>query len=275
MPLKRVVGWFALVVGVIGLAACAAGVYGVWSVRSRLDRANDRVFTRLDDGVASAGDRIRGVQARIRESKVTSDEIARGVRTWAADKAEERAAARLEIDRRAGELARHLQTADLWLETAGETVRGVQQVLALGDLGGDTINPASLDDVLARLAALRVKVQEAGQTVDRVRELAGGNDGETSEENRRSQVTRLVARMVVTIGDIDARLDEPIARLAEAQAAVQALKVRIDRYIAVAAIACYLLLAWVAAGQVALAMWGWRGRRRTPSAEQPERTPEK
>src|SRR3954470_21495619 len=112
MTLTRAAAWLAVALGVGGLAACAAGVYEAWSVRSRLDRANDRVFARLDDGMSSARDRIRGVQAHIRESKVTADEIGRGVKTWAAERAEERAAARVEIDRRADELARHLQTAE-------------------------------------------------------------------------------------------------------------------------------------------------------------------
>src|SRR4051794_4999173 len=103
MPVKQVVAGLAVALGVVGVAACAAGVYEVWSVRSRLDRANDRIFARLDDGMASARDRIRRVQTRIRESRVTADEIGRGVKTWAADTAEERAAARVEIDRRADE----------------------------------------------------------------------------------------------------------------------------------------------------------------------------
>ena len=163
---------------------------------------------------------------------------------------------RLEIESRAEKLAGHLQTADSWLETSAESIRSVQQVLELGNSIGAPLDPASLEEVLENITSLRSTLQQTERTVDGIREFTANKEGE-SEENRLSRVTKLLGRILVTIGEIDTRLEETVTRLSELQADARQLKATTSGYILVTTIGCYVLLAWIAAGQAALCLWGW------------------
>jgi hypothetical protein len=131
MLLKRVVRLLSLTFGFLGVAACMAGVYAAWSLGSRLERINDRVFGMIDNGLASAQDRVRSVQDRVKESKITTTEIAQDLRDWGTRRVKEGLESRFEFESRTEKLAGLLQTADSWLETSAESIRRVQQVLEL------------------------------------------------------------------------------------------------------------------------------------------------
>src|SRR5215470_9573520 len=105
MFFRRVVGLLALAFGLVGVGACGAGAYGVWRVQSRLNRANDKIFDAVDRGLAAVQERIPVAQERVRQSKITADEISEALRDWTTKKAQERVVAKLEIDRRADKLA--------------------------------------------------------------------------------------------------------------------------------------------------------------------------
>jgi hypothetical protein len=274
VPFKRIVALLAVVLGLIGTAACLAGGYAVWRLGARLEQANDRAFAVLDRRLATAQDRVRGVQERVRESRLTAARILDRLRERAGDQVNERLASRLDIDARADTLAGHLRTADLWLETATESVRGVRELLELGDLVGAPAYSTAVDDAAAQLAALRAKVLQAKQAVDQIREILTPAEGE-SEEGRFARVSNLLARILVTVGEIDTRLDECVNRLAEAQAAAGRWEARASRCIAWTTAGCYLVLAWVAAGQAALCVCGGKRIRRSrtlPTCLKPQGT---
>jgi hypothetical protein len=54
MLFRRLAASLALAFGCLGVVACMAGVYAVSLLGSRLQQANERVFTTLDRGLASA-----------------------------------------------------------------------------------------------------------------------------------------------------------------------------------------------------------------------------
>ncbi len=79
-----------------------------------------------------------------------------------------------------------------------------------------------------------------------------------SDENRVARVLKILARIIVTITDIGPRLDRLATRIADAQADAKVAKTRTSRYIFWAAIGCTVILAWIAAGQLALCVVGVR-----------------
>jgi chromosome segregation ATPase len=257
MLFKRFVALLALVFGFIGVVACMAGIYGVWLLGSRLEQTNDKVFATIDKGLASARNRIRSVQKRVNESKITTSEIGQNLRDWSTKQAKERLASQLDIESKAEILARHLQTADSWLERSEESIRGVQQVLELGSLVGAPVDPASLEELLGKLTSLRSTLQQTERTVNGVRDFAAVKEGE-AEDNRLARITKLIGRILVAITEIDTRLEESANRLSELQTDAQQLKARTSNYIMLMTGGCYLLLAWIAAGQFALCLCGWR-----------------
>jgi hypothetical protein len=257
MLLKRVSALIALAAGLLGILACVAGFYLVWLVGARLDQANEKVFATLDRGLGSAQERVRGVQQRVKESKTRTTELVQNLRDWGADKTKERLVSAVEIEKRGEQLTGYLQTADEWLETSTEKLRGVQQVLQLGGLVGARTERISLDQVLVELASMRAKLQEMEQSMSAVRDFRTNKEGE-SNENRAARVIKFLASTELAQGAIDTRLGNSLAHLTQIQADVLQSKPRISNYILRATLAGYLVLTWIAAGQVALGGCGWK-----------------
>jgi hypothetical protein len=265
MLFKRFVRMLAIVVGFVGLVACVAGTYAVWSLGSRLDRANEKAFAMIDAGLAATQDRLRGVQERMKDTKHAANEIGQSLRDRGASKAKERLGSGLELESRAEMLTTYLQTADSWLETSVETIRSIQQIVELAISMDGSPDLILLEEVLDSLTSLQSTLQQTERTADGIREFAANKDGE-SEENRISRITKLVGQMLVTTSEMDARLEEPLIRLARLQVDTRQLKVRISNHILLLTIGGYLVLAWIAAGQAALCSWGWKNRCRSRSA---------
>jgi hypothetical protein len=257
MLFKRVMALLALAAGFLGVVACLAGAYLVWLAGSRLQQANDRVFATLDKGLASAQNRVRGVQERLRESKIKTGEIAQSIRDWSKGKATERLESALEINRRADKLAGHLQTADQWLETLTESIGGMQQILELEALVGAPVDPLSLQNVLEEFKSIQDRLNRLERSINDVREFAVHRAGE-SEENRLSRVFKLLASIDLTAGAIDTGLEGLVDLLSKVQADARQLKARTDLYLLLTILGGYVVLAWIAAGQVALCLCGWR-----------------
>jgi chromosome segregation ATPase len=254
---ERVVALLALAAGFLGAVACLAGIYAVWLAGSRLDQANTRVFATLDKGLASAQDRVRGVQERLRKSKIRTGEIAQNIRDWSTSNARDRLVSELEIERRAERLAGHLQTIDQWLETITESIRDIQQILELEAQVGAPGDTPSLNNVLEEFTSIRSVLAETERSINSIREFSVHRAGE-SEENRLSRVFKLLASMELTSAAIDTRLENLVNRLSQIQAEAQQMKARISKYILLATLAGYVVLAWIAAGQAALFRCGWK-----------------
>ena len=267
---KRVAAVLALVLGSAGMVGCLAGAYGVWLVASRLDRANDKIFDVVDRSLKVVQDRIPIVQQQVRESKVTTAEVTNALREWGAKKAEDRIVSKLQIESRAEKLSEHLRTADLRLEASRETIRDVQRVLEVSQSLGAEVDPTSMDTVHERLASLQESVQQVERTVDGVRKFAEDDP----DKDRLIQVAKLLARIVLTLSEVDERLDDLAARVSEVRTQARLGNARTSHYIVLGSVVCYGLLAWVGAGQAALSWWGWscfrRGRLPTgPAANDP------
>jgi len=268
MLFRRIVGLLALAFGFLGVAACMVGVYAAWSLGSRLETTNNRVFAIIDKGLRSGQDGVCRVQERVKESKITSTEIGQSLRDWSTRRAKEGLVSRLEFDSRAEKLAGYFQTADSWLETSVESIRGVQQVLELANSIGAPLDPASLEEVLENTTSLRSTLQQTKRKVDEIREFTANKE---SEENRLSRLAKLLGRILVTIGEIDTRLEESVKRLSKLQADARQLQATTSAYIFGTTIGCYVLLAWIAAGQAALCLRGCPGfgigsRQQTPAS---------
>jgi hypothetical protein len=102
MLFSRVVGTIALVLGLLGLAVCAAGGYAVWRAGARLQHANDRVFALVDQGLGAVEGRVHRIQERAEQSRITADDISMGLRNWADRRAVDRVASHRGASRAAG-----------------------------------------------------------------------------------------------------------------------------------------------------------------------------
>jgi hypothetical protein len=259
MIIMRVVGLLAGLLGLVGVIVCFAGAYGVWLSAVWLYEVNDNVFAAVDRGMAKTQAQLRAVQKRVEQSKITSSEIKNKIRDWSVEQAKDRVARQLELDAQTQKLLAQIQTADSWLDFSAELIRDAQKLGTVGHKVGISVDTASLDEILEKVESARSKVQEAEQAVNKVREFAVDKDDEPS---RLHKMSKLVVRTLVTFSSVDERLEEAATRLDKLQSEVLKAKTRTTNLITWTAIACWTLLAWIGAGQIALCWLGsktcWR-----------------
>jgi hypothetical protein len=190
MPFRRVVPLLALAAGSLGFVACIAAAYPVSLLKTRLDRTNERVFLTIDKGLASAQDRVRAVQERVKESKIGTSEIGPKLRDWSASKANERLAAAVEIKSRIEKIIGRLHTADEVLQKSMDSIGLIRQApdwLFLISVPADSISP---EKVLERLTSTQGKLHEIESLIAGVGEFTV-NRGSESEDKRLSRIFEL------------------------------------------------------------------------------------
>jgi hypothetical protein len=262
MLLRRFASLLAVLFGSLGIVACGAGGYAVWQAAAHLDRANRVAFDTADRGLGYAETRLKTAQDRLREAKTATDEVARKVGNWSAQKAVERTAGRLDLGRKADTLTDRLRAADVWMETSSDSLTNLRQLLELAKAFGAKVDPATIDELVARLATARGAVQHVSSTITEIREFANAPEG-PADDSRAAGVARVAARILTTVTEVDARLEAGVTRIAELRAEAAGWRQTVGRAIFWASVAGYLVLGWVAAGQLALVRAGWRGVRRS------------
>jgi hypothetical protein len=265
MLFKRIVALLALAAGSFGFVACITAAYPISLVKTRLERTNERVFVTIDKGLASAQDRVREVQERVRESKIRTSEIAPKLRDWRASKAKERLAAAVEIKSPVEKIVGRLQTADQLLQKSMDSIGGIRHALEWLVLIGVPADSISPEKVLEKLTSTQGKLREIERSINGVREFTVNRAGE-SEDNRLSRVFELLGNTELTAGAIDTPLEDSANHLSQMQADAQQLKARISNYILFTSIGGYLVCAWIAAGQAALCLFGWKNGSRSRSS---------
>jgi hypothetical protein len=106
------------------------------------------------------------------------------------------------------------------------------------------------------LTSLRTRLQESERTVERIR-----NFGKDDDAERQARALKMLGRAVLMITEADTRLEDGVTRLSEIRTDAQQLQARINHYILLTAIGCYVVLAWIAAGQIALCACGYKALR--------------
>jgi hypothetical protein len=257
--IKRVFSLLALCFGIIGAIACMAALVLALSASSRLCRATDRLFEKLDSTVIRAQDRVVHIRKRVDASKITTESIEKSIKDWAKKAAAERVAVRLEVAKQTERLAPALQETGHWLELSGSACELVQQGLSFAASAGAASDPARIDGLIEDLKDLRAKIAEAEEIATRVRDWSA-EESEKEPANRRiEQVAELAVRLAATLGTFDSRLDKLTDRLSQARDELQESKAKTIRRIRLVTIAVMLLIVWIGAGQVALAYFGCRG----------------
>jgi hypothetical protein len=257
MPFKRVTSFFALIAGAFGLIGAVVVAYPIWLVVSRLDLTHERFFLTVDNGLVAVQDRIRGVQKRLRELQTSAGEIAQNLRAWNMAKAKEKLASAVDVERRTEKLAVRLQIADQWLDRSMDSIRGIEQLLQLGASVGARVDPGSLQAVLDGLATAQRRLQETEESIERIRDFVV-NRVDESKENRLSRALKLIASTESAADAIDGRLENSLTRLSQMQTVAMQLQKRTSNFILLLTGGSYLILIWVAAGQAALSLYGWK-----------------
>jgi hypothetical protein len=256
--LKRVLSLLALCLGVLGAIACIAAIYFALSVSSRLCRATDRLFEKLESTTVRAQDRVVQIRERLDESKLTSESIQKSLADWAKKAAAERVALRLEVAKKSERLAPALQQAGQWLEVSGSACELVQQGLSIAATSGAVTDSTRIDELIDDIKGVRAKIAEVEDAAAHIREWAAETEEAKPAGRRIEQVMELAVRVAATLGTVDSRLDKLSERITRTKEQLQESKDKTIQRIHLATIAAVFLILWLGIGQVALAYVGCR-----------------
>jgi len=247
--------------GAFGTILCLAAIAAAWLVAARLSDLNE--FARDGIGRSSAAVHARLVNAQqlVARSKITSENVRQSVTDWTKQTAAKRVATKLDIQTKADQLDAGLAEIDRYLEVAGAAADGIHGTIVLARKLGVRVDEAAIDPAQTKLAALRLQISEASETLaDIRRRVADVADGEPLGE-RAQRIVQLALRIVATVGEIDNRLAEAAQRLVDTQARARESKANVNFWILVGQFVVFAAMAWLALGQAVLAQRGWNAFR--------------
>ena len=243
--------------GAVGSLLCVGSSLGVWYVESRIDRAREQVFERVDQSFSGINRRLIETQNVAAKSKITLEEIQERMQDWTKKEARDRLAARFDLQARAQQLTSGLRQAELMLELSHETALHVRQALEVGVELGLSLKADSVDPLFKRIADIKIELSRAIQTAERLGQHIGESRDDESVAARAKQAATIVARLLTTFGKVDSRLASFQGRVTHAQNAIAGLNAKTHTRIVAVAVIATLFLLWMAAGQFCL----WRRAR--------------
>ena len=153
-----------LLFGAVGALLCVAGSLGVWYVESRIDRAQERVFKRVDQSLEGIDRRLVETQNLAAQSKITVEEIRQRMQDWTKKEASERLATKFGVEAKVQQLASGLHQAELILERSQDAVEHVRQVLDASEELGISLNADSIGPLLERIEDIKEDLKDAIDT---------------------------------------------------------------------------------------------------------------
>lgn len=236
-----------------------AGLVGIWSVGSRFTQSTEKVFDRTDESIVAVRERVVEAQKRVQESNITTKDLEQGLKDWTRKETRERLSSRFNVEKITQQLVSDLRQGDQWLEVSEASVRSIQQIMELWSMLGVPVDTQLVDPLLEKLGSLQSQLNQSTETVDGIRELAAKITQGDSREERIKQAIRMTLRVVVTLGELDTRLDETVDKLSDLQTKVQHKKSEAHRLIVMTTSGAILIIIWMGTGQVFLCRHGWEG----------------
>jgi hypothetical protein len=256
---RQLILFVALGLGLVGCIACGAAAIVLWSASARLRHTTESVFERVDNSLIAIQDRTKRTQDRVQASAISTDEIATSLKEWSKREAAQQIAEQLNLAEKSDKLRLAMQQADGWLELSASSAESVQQALSIVSALGAQIDTGIIDRVIDEIASLQVQLAEATEFVEKIQEQTTATLGEETPEERIPRAVQLTVRVIATLSSVDSRLEKFATRLLETQKNLQALKIKTIRWVWVVTTTTAILIAWMAAGQVALSWFAWKG----------------
>lgn len=256
----RLIGLGAILLSVVGLLVCLAGIVGLWTVKSRVNAIGNAAFSAADDSLAFVDakiDRVKEALDKSRQRVGWISKAAERLRDVKADARKESEPLLQALD----EVFQQLRAAGSWLDSCDAVASGVSK---LSEAVVTSEYAASHEDatgiaIAQRIQELSEAVTDALANVQSVRqELVDLRDtGKVAQE--------VVATVVAHVVDLDgklanlsARLENVGSKVTQTKASVDVLHQRLHWWTAFAAVALTVLLAWFGISQIGMVGHGWR-----------------
>jgi hypothetical protein len=246
-----------MILGGIGIIVCLASMAVLWIAIARLGDVTESLFDRLDRSLIAIRERVVQAQDRVQAAKISAEDVQKSIGDWTKGEAVQRVAAKLDAEQRTERLSSILQQADRLLDVSESSVGFVQQVLSVDAAMNASAAREKVDQLLTDIVELRSQLNQAAESVNRVRERVVELSDDQPAEERTGQILQITLRVVATLGSIDSRLGRTADRVSESQIGLQEIQKKANWWICAATITVMLLILLMAAGQVALCRLAW------------------
>jgi len=257
---RQLPGGLALALGIIGTLACLAGLVGTWVLSHR-----------LQNPVTSVAEKVTSLCARVETRTVDATEHIQSSRDTIRDidqRVQERVTQQLDLSdqdvAKINELHDQLRSvitqARDWIAFSGAAVDLVRHLfdIANSTIGFITADSAARADLATALQNGNSQVEEAmallAQGQERLDDIRANRDvaGNTS------RLQSLSMRIDASLGNLQGYAETFASGVAEIDREITDLASRIRRAIRAGALLFTVILLWIAAGQISLALHGLR-----------------
>ncbi len=256
----RSIGLGVILLSVLGLLLCLAGIVGVWIVKSRVKAIGNAAFSAADDSLNFVNAKIDRVQQALDKSRQRVG--------WISNAAErlkdETADARKESEpllQALDEVFQQLKAAESWLDSCHAVASSVSRV---SEAVVSSEYAASHEDAAG--IAIAQRIQELSESVaDALAKLQSVRQELVDLRDTGKLARKVVVTVVVHVADLDGKLANLSARLekfdgkvAHAKVSVAELRLKVHWWIRIAAVALTVLMAWFGVSQIGMIGRGWR-----------------
>ncbi len=260
---KRLSGLALVGLGAIGMAACLAGIAGLWIVASRLQQVNSRLFHQVDQFIVQvdlratqAGDAVGGTRDLVDALKQTLKESA-------AELLAGRVASLPEIDNLERRLVSAMERTDELMEVSASTVELIEQLLTtIGSMAWESnADQQGYSDLTAAIRSTRQSLANASERLADVRRRLAEIRQKRGVDVNLAEITKLSLGMVAKLDAVQSQIAAFRSLLDETKSRSAQFQERIRRWILAGECLILLLIAWLGAGQLCLLLQGTRSLR--------------
>ena len=256
--IRRVTAVAALLLGLLGLAASLTGIYALWQFGARIDRATTRALDQADSLALQVNQRVGQAREQLGNSRKAALEWVGAFEAWRTTRDDGDRDPQLNWPDVESTLAVPLERAADWVQLASAAGEVLDPLLAsppLGNAPGEGPGEVKLTQLLQNA---RESLDRAQEQLSELRQLLGQiREGRDTEANAR-KVGELVASMAGQMEVVDKGFDTLAGKLESTREKLDDWSHRIQRGFLLGQIVATLVLLWLAAAQLSLAVHGWK-----------------
>jgi len=268
--IRRSAGFGALLLSIIGLLLCAAGVISVWICKSRADTVTAAAFGTADEAFVFLEDKLARVNQTLSSSRQRVNGmagLAERLKTTGADLSTEIEPLQQTLD----DVYDELRSAEHWLDSCQAIAGGVHSVsAAIVASEENATRNESTNVTAAKVAKFSAEVSDALAKLQIMRqELVNLRDKKTLAREFAVGMTARVTEFDAKLVNVSTKIEVFSTQVSKARAACVALGRRVHWWIAFATTMLMLACVWLGVSQIAMIYFAWHFARRSVSKAGP------
>jgi methyl-accepting chemotaxis protein len=262
---KRSGGVLAIVLGVLGIIGCLAGIVKVWSLYGQIDDAVAAVSFQVDDALARLEGHSRNANQYISEAQDSVRELNSRVKSRVAESRDIPLEEAADIDQIERQLYARVQLAQDVIGFIGSTLELVEQLSTVVQSASTFVKKDSrtIEDLVVALRDGKQELRRTSTLVEEVKTaMAEIREHRDVEENAK-RITTLSSVIDKSLTKVKQHAESFDQGVVKSRAAFRDLATRVRQRLLMLALVLTLILVWIAIAQTSLAVTGWRFLRRT------------